>query len=285
MFWTAVPESFVLGSITVLLPFCLLASRSGRRSFGETADTVISAASLSITVTNWVSGVVCSLAVRPWRRAAQISANALVLVSSLWFVQSWWFLENDYFLGSGRVLELLRNEHPQVPEVMKVLLSDSVVMPQLDVAVNGPWRGLTVQSAALASSGLHGALATLLWWCLLCVGVWELYRSASFRALRAPFIAVIVSQLMVHVVVGKESFLYTMHALPLLVAVASCATSSRYRPVVLVATGLLVALAGLNNLDQFSRAAEHVDAIGRLTQAADSRVGHPFTGRLELVCE
>jgi hypothetical protein len=73
--------------------------------------------------------------------------------------------------------------------------------------------------------------------------------------------AVIAGQLALHLVIGKESFLYAMHIAPLLIAVAACGTLGRQRVVVLVMAASLVMTAGVNNWRQFERAVESVNAI------------------------
>ena len=60
VFWLTVPESYGLGSITLMLPLALLAAGAWRR-IPAGWWVAASAASLSITVTNWMSGLTAAL--------------------------------------------------------------------------------------------------------------------------------------------------------------------------------------------------------------------------------
>src|SRR5207237_7945406 len=69
----------------------------------------------------------------------------------------------------------------------------------------------------------------------------------------------LVSQLILHVVYGSETFLYSLHFAPLLVVLAALSTLTQARPLALVLASILIVSTGYNNGLQFNKAREHVN--------------------------
>jgi hypothetical protein len=256
MFWMAVPESFLPGAITLLLP--LWAAVRARR---ESSIALASAASLSVTITNWIAGLALAATALPRRRAVQVSANALVIVSALWFVQSWLFPENVYFLGSSRAIELAHNERPQPLQALVVMLSHSMVMPSLGAMADARWRGLTVQSASPAHDGAVAVIAVILWAAVLIAGARSFGSGPAPRAFRIVCLVTLAAQSL-HLVFGKETFLYVPHIMTLLIVVAAHGVFGRFRTAILAMAMALIVAAGVNNWRQFGAAAAFVQNIG-----------------------
>ena len=97
LFFFVVPETFGLGSLTILLAFLFVA----RTELSATAPgwyVVISTLSLSVTVTNWMFGVLAGFVTYPWKRVLQLSAYALCLAVVLWGVQKLLIPDWPFFL-------------------------------------------------------------------------------------------------------------------------------------------------------------------------------------------
>lgn len=259
MFWTAVPEVHLLASSTLMLPLIVVGLPARYR--GATWLTVASAASLSITVTNWMSGLAAALLERGWRRGTQIAVNAFVAVSVLWSVQALWFPRSTYFLGNRSVVDVVRGDGPTVVSGLMAWASHSVVMPLVgSVARDGFADGRTVQDAAALSSGPLGAAATAMWWMLLAWGIVCVVRTSS--SLRKLLVITLIGQLALHLRFGSETFLYSAQFAPLLIAVAAFGALGRNRRAILTLTVALIVVAGTNNWQQFQRAAGAVNTIG-----------------------
>jgi hypothetical protein len=99
-FWLTVPETYALGSFTILVPLGLVAL-SRYRSVPEWASVVASAGSLSITTTNWMAGWAAAAVSYPWRRAFLVTAKALAVVMLVWGVQKLVYPGVDFFIGEG----------------------------------------------------------------------------------------------------------------------------------------------------------------------------------------
>jgi hypothetical protein len=96
IFWFVVPETYTFGSYTILLAL-FIAALSQHRKIPEAWFVMMSAATLSMTLTNWMAGIIATFCSLPWRRAVQITVNAFCLVVVLWTVQKYLFPRRQFF--------------------------------------------------------------------------------------------------------------------------------------------------------------------------------------------
>lgn len=263
-FWFSVPETYGLGSLT-LLWVLLVGAVAVHRPVSDRLLLAASIASLAITVTNWVAGLALAVVQRPWRRALAIGAAAFAIVAAVSVAQRFLYrFAKFFFLGSSEEADYVNLErsgtvlnklaamfwHPlSLPEVLSV----PSVPPALD------W--ITVQLSAPASGGWAGVSALVLWSLLLAAGVVGLLRAARWRRFAAVLGITLGAQVLLHLIYGDETFLYAAHFLPLLLAVAVFATHAL--PPALAAA-MALAAAGLA---AFHNAATYEAAI-RLLQHA-----------------
>ena len=116
MFWFVAPESFLFGSVTILLAMTLAAAAK-HRPVSSPWYVAASVLTLSATVTNWMAGIIATIVNHSWKRSLQLTVNALVVVVLLWAVQkaifpaSLFFLQpanpGHYRLSSGEQLNVL----------------------------------------------------------------------------------------------------------------------------------------------------------------------------------
>jgi hypothetical protein len=253
MFWVPIPETYALGSVSVMAMLALCGwDPGGRRA---SAWYVAAAAfSLSVITTNWLTGFAGIVTRRRWRAALQIAANSLVVVVVLWAFQHVMFPTADFFLGSGvQHRYILPRGISGVPAVLRTMFVHAMVMPDIRVVAEPKWGTImSVQQAAIGSSGLLGAAATVVWAALFVLGAWTLVTRA--HAMRAPLALALSGHLLVYAVYGEETFLYSLLVVPLLIAIAAQATHTRLRPIVTpLAVGLTIVVAA-NNWTQFTRA-------------------------------
>ena len=257
LFWLPAAETYALGSASLLVPVALLAWDS-RRRMPDWCYVAASAASLSVTTTNWASGVIVPMVTRSTRAAIQIIANALVIVIAFWIVQVLVIPSVPFFLSAdpGRRF-IFPDAAGTLFTTTRALLFHSVVMPELGLVMEAHWgQRLTVQSSALGSSGLVGSAATVLWLGLLMAGlVATLARSRSSLPHRA-LLATLASQLILYTGYGEETFLYALHVAPLLVASASASTATRARRPLLLLAWVLIVLLAVNNVAALMHAAQ-----------------------------
>lgn len=257
LFWFSVPETFSIGSLTVLWVL-LVAALAVHRPVGDGLLLFASVASLAITVTNWVAGLALAACQRPWRGALRISAMAFVIVAALSVLQRFFYtFAKFFFLGSQE--EMLYVNVPQSGTVldklaamflhglsMPALLTKAAEAPRLD------W--LTVQFSAPGSGGPAGLAALGLWLLLLAAGVAGLVRSPAWHGFGKVLGVTLAVQVVLHLIYGEETFLYAAHFLPLLMALAVFAIRSplgRAAPVLAV---LCAGLAAFNNIAAYETA-------------------------------
>jgi hypothetical protein len=105
------------------------------------------------------------------------------VVCVLWAIQKWAFPATEFFLGPRYVVSFFFALTPQrIAEVLQVMLSHSVVMPEIGVMtgaeripVSSAARIMTIQKSVLGTGGILGLIATLAWCGLLGLGIWAAF--------------------------------------------------------------------------------------------------------------
>jgi hypothetical protein len=238
------------------------------------AWVLVSAATLSITVTNWSAGLAASVA--RWRLwpAAVISGIALALVIVLSLVQYRTFsdaalffrphamrAETNYtaFAGAKQTGFLVKlREWPLTPRLRSLLVT-TVVAPTAAVEIQDGDQVITNQTAAITDNAWYGVLAAVAWMLLLLCGVLGaglgLVRGTRLRPVAVGLGLMLLAQIGLHSVYGDPTFLYSAHFLPMLVLLAALSWFSPLRVVALVLAGVVVLAGGASNLRQFEAAA------------------------------
>lgn len=257
LFWFPVPETHTLASVTVLLPMLVFAV-AAHRAVPALVEVAASAASLAVTITNWMAGGLASLVRRPLRQAVGISAAALALVLALWGVQKLAVPQSGFLVGGGvGESHVLSPESRGVLHVAESFFLHTVVMPEITVADRpgaGKWPVMLVQPAHPGSAGGLSLVSAALWGALLLAGCVALVRLPGQPRLRLYLALLLVGQFAVFVLFGNETFLYAPNYLPVLIAVAALASLSAYRRVVVGAALLLAITNGVGNAAQLGRA-------------------------------
>jgi hypothetical protein len=261
LFWATVPETAAAGSATMLVALAL-AARASRGDVGDRALTIASAASLAVTVTNWMAGLAAAAMLRPRRRGLQATANALAIVVVLWCAQRVIVPRADFFFGySNEERYLLRPEAGGPLAALAVTVGSSMVLPQPGV-YDKPGRGpiLTVQHSGWRAQTVAGRVALVLWLTLLACGGWELARRRELRTAYVPLLLVLGGQLGLCALYGTESFLYALNVLPLLAGVAAAGTEGTLRRSVRAVVVALLILSGINNATRLAAARRYFTA-------------------------
>jgi hypothetical protein len=257
LFFFAVPETFLVGSITMMIALIWAAwDEAGRRSIF--VEVLVSAATLSVAVTNWMVGVLSTLYRRRTREALLITATALLAVVVLWSVQKSFFPNSPFFLTSTHDAE--RRDHMFCAEAVGLMhvawsfFAHTVVMPAINITErtgSGAWPILLTQASSPFSSGLIGNIALIAWIGLFIAGVAALLLLPMKPRLRLLLGSALLGQLLLHLIFGNETFLYSPHWLPILIAIAALATLTKWRVPVIAAALVLCGAAAVSNMSQF----------------------------------
>lgn len=267
LFWLTVPETMALGSASVLAAVTVgvLASE---RHVRERWLIAASAASLSITVTNWMAGLAASAISLRWKRALQVSANALALVVVLWAVQRVVVPHADFFIGySNEQRYFLRPEAQGPLTAVRVAVMNGMMMPRLSTTVK-PGRGsiLTVQGSRLRAQTALWLAGTSVWLIVVACGVFVSLVRKPGRPGERLVLVVAAGQLALDAIYGTETFLYTLNLIPLLVAAAAAGLESRARWAVRAGAVALLVMAVTNNAIRLR------EARGYFTPAVAERI-------------
>lgn len=259
-FWHTVPETWALGSLSILLSIALIAAAQHLK-LGLTWYLGASVFSLGITITNWMAGLAVSWVRLPWRRFLLVTVTTLGLVTIGWLLAKWVFpgTEAPSVLNSLKSSWILAPESGGPIHISKVLLLHSLVMPEFWIRpVFGQSGGVmfSVQGASPGSASVFGYLAVWLWGAMLILGLWGFVKSRLSREIRLVLGMILVGQLVLHLLFGKETFLFSLHILPLLILWGATVSLTSLRTLALVLCIMLIPLVGINNYMQFQKAAE-----------------------------
>ena len=281
IFWLPVPNSYTWGSWSIMLALALLLFAEQRR-FGAALYVVASAFTLSVTVTNWMAGLLTTVARWPIKQAVQLSINAFCLVVLLWGAQKTIFPSAEFFIGSRKEAHWIN--HPQSGAMHNIASSfafHTLIAPGIRFIDDDGYiqygddsfrlsQRLAFQFSSPGSAGPLGLVAVCLWSMLLLNGLWRLVTMERQLRFRLVLAALLLFELSLHMVYGEETFTYSLNFMPLLLAVAALGALGPGRPVVLVLAGLLALCAGLNNWQQFQLA---VESATHFTPQRDAMTG------------
>ena len=265
LFWLPVPTSYSWGSLSIMLALVLLLYTE-RRPIGASVYVVASALTLSFTVTNWMAGLLVSLARWPWKQAVQLSINALCLVVILWGVQKVIFPSSAFFIGQREEASFMN--HPQaggITNVASSIVFHSLVAPTVRFLKDDAYaqanadafrlsERLTFQFSTPGSGGPLGLVAVILWSGLLLNGLWRLVTLDHHLRFRLVLGSMLAFEVLLHMLYGEETFVYSLNFMPLLLAVAACGALAPGRRIVTGVAAVLVVCVALNNWQQFQAA-------------------------------
>jgi hypothetical protein len=270
-FWFAVPEVFAIGSLTIILALMLAPRAPNGNSLWRLG--MANVLTLSMTITNWSIGLVLAGVYLRWRQALLVVLSVTAITSLLWGVQRLAFPHSRYIATeSSRLTRFMHvpSAH-RIQDASRAFFVHTMVMPQLQIKNRGELQKvLSVQQSRVGSAHAWGHVAAVSWILLLLAGI-----LATFTAIRqSPLMRVVVVstalQLGLHIVFGGETFLYSMHFLPLLILFVVPATRSRFRVPILALSIIVAITSAINNQRQFSTASEFIRSMGELVTARKS---------------
>jgi hypothetical protein len=261
VFWFTVPTTYPAGLLSMLLALLLVAVGTARLK-SPVWDVPVNILTLSFTSTNWMAGLLVTFARWPIRVALGVVVAAACFAATLMVIQNFCFPSTPIWSVSYDDWRYFFHAHAGGPgRILPAFFAHSMVMPALGTAVHDSTPVLSIQHAAPASTGLFGLLAVILWAALLVLGGVTLYRRRQPARFCAVLALLIAGQLLLHLLYGRETFLYACHFGPLLVLVAAYGTLGRTRRLSLALAVALLVCAGVNNVQQFRAARARVQAI------------------------
>jgi len=254
MFWFPVPETFAPAALTVLLALAALLWHENTGRLSWIGCVLISALTLSMTVTNAAAGFLVCLVVLGWKRGLTAIASSLVLVAAGQFVTRLVFPHTAYFfLPEARESAYLFNPLAgSLGDRLAGFFLHGLIIPPIQQGYAGY---LSVQQAfASVPMPMPVLLGWGLWAVLLVAGTVGLLRGGRAK-LALVLIGMLLSQLALVLVFGQETFVYALQSGPLLVALAAFGCLMPFRRWVLAGAAMLALLAVVENGRRFTEAA------------------------------
>ena len=255
IFWFAVPETFASGSISILVSLAFIAFTRFRK-INWIWYIPLNIFTLSITITNWMAGIIITYIKLSFRKFIITLALTLIIVFCLWLFQATLFPAVHQLIPTegGNILTA---QAGGVLNSLKAVLAHSMIAPTLllrpDMSVGSSLLILSFQGAKLGSGSVWGAIALIPWAFLLCLGVRSFFIANIDPSFRLALVIILVGQVLLHLIYGFEAFLYSLHFLPLIIIFASLTTLTRYRKIALTLALLVIPLAFMNNGVQFKK--------------------------------
>ncbi len=251
VFWFTVPETYPFGSLSILLAlgFAMLTEYYQISSLWY---ILVSTLTLSFTTTNWMVGILATAVNHRPKQSLQITVNAFALVTVLWGVQKYLFPSAVFFLGDKEEKKYLYvfKSASDYSRVIQSFFSHTLVMPEIglqELSKGLYYQSMLTQASSPGSGSFWGACAVGLWIALLGLGLWGFFSSKKHTKFRIVLGFSLLGQLALHLVYGNETFLYSLHFLPLLIILAAFSVLTSTRLIALILAGILVICTGINN--------------------------------------
>ena len=253
IFWFTTSETYAWGSLSIVGAL-VFAALSERRSFPAAAYVVIMIATASVTITNGVVGAVATLANLRWKRTLLAGIAALVVLFALSLLQKAVFPTASLLLSSNSE-EATYLMDPKLGGPLRagsVFLFHSIVMPALRLVDHNGHPMLSVQMSLPGSGSIVAVLAVVIWGALLILGLWAAVTLKTGRNLRLTVCLSLLAQFLLHLVYGDETFLYSLHYMPLLLVLSSFVLQTRLRNVGMALGLVLLPLIASTNIQALS---------------------------------
>lgn len=265
IFWFTIPETYPFGSLTLLLALGIVALAPIHK-LSPWWYVAVSALTLGITITNWIAGILATFVNHRLKQSLLITLQAFGVVALLVVVQKLIF--PAFNAGFLRLWDNVNSEATSTGilvsaaggplHVLKCIIFDTIVMPLIQVVENSNkfphWSRMTIQLSPPGSGSIWGYIAVIAWIALLSLGVWAFFSLKQHGKFRIVLGLTLLGQIGLHLLYGDETFLHSLHFLPLLVVLAALSTLTRMRLLALGLAGVLVLSTGVNNLEKFAQA-------------------------------
>lgn len=277
IFWLIIPESFPLASLTFILGLIFVAVAQFR-PFTGAWYIAINVITVSITITNSMVGILATLVNNRWKKSIQIFVGSLLLATGLWILQRIVFTNSGFPFQPGTFIGEKKFIAPASGGTLSFLSAffyQTMVMPAtqfVDFAIRPDWIKIEASLLAPTSGSAWGTAAIVSWTALLGLGLWAFVSIKQHNKLRIVLGLTLLAQIAMHSIYGAdETFIYSLHFIPLLLTVVAFSLLTRLRIISLILAVILIVSAGINNRAQFTAIAANLWNYGTPQQQVESQ--------------
>ncbi len=254
--WYTVIEIAAFNGLSVCVVLAALARGPALRARWW---VLASAASLSMTVTNWSAGLAATGASWPVRRAVLITVAALGLVMTLSLAQRVIYPTAAVFFNPGALSEeksytALSAKHWSATDNLRSALVYAAVAPAPVIEKTDGTSVVTNQTQGPATAGVVGTAAMGAWVLLLACGV--VGAAKAPRPVVLGLGLMIAGQVVLDLAYGELTFLYVANIMPMLALLAACSWFGPARYVGVALAGVVATAGAYSNVAQFTGAAD-----------------------------
>ncbi|MBE7731950.1 hypothetical protein [Devosia faecipullorum] len=291
LFWYSVPETFPFGANTLLIALHAAISGRPQSRLGYLGHALASLATFSMTITNWVAGMIAtatafSMLDRPLRTLSElmrgrpeqwvrlksvflITASVLAVAVPIALLQNEIFGEASVFFYPPHLLnetEFMFDYRFSNPFMRPfVMLLSPIVVGTVET-----WHdGTRLMADNFIPGTWYGLIALGLWIALLLGGLWTAlnqFRDPSRDDAPARRLAIAASlsllfMIVLHLVFGYLIFLYVPHTLPYVLSIVGLLFLTPARNPARILTIALIVFALIHNLETLRASVAFIDTL------------------------
>lgn len=260
LFWIAIPETFLLGSLTILI----VTASAFLKSNNPYIYSFVNAISLVATVTNWMAGLILTFLNFNLKTFTRITFDALIIVTIMSAIQHVLFPSSSFFMFiMGESRYVFMEEAGTFIDKLRVFFFHSIIMPEFlvsDYPQSPIGIKLSIQLSKLATLMSLPGILIITWSTLFSIGIYSLFKWNENVKVKHYLLLLIIGQSGLHLFYGDETFLYSLHWLPLLIFIAALGTKGRLKNFVRCLSVLFVVGLSFNNINQLISATNIVNS-------------------------
>jgi hypothetical protein len=251
MYWLPIPESFVLGSVSMMVSLIWLMSKRGPHD--ALTGPLQSMFALSFTLTNWMAGLWAAVLALGPRRAIWVSVVAFAAVSALSIPQKLVFPSAGHPFNFKHETDYMWDRETSVPDRLATI---SQPLLAAKAQTTEDVRGQTVLEIGPYTPSTLLIASVLGWLALVILAVEAFVAGAVPPRARAFLFVIVAAQLLLHAVYGYTYHLYSLHFLPFGLLILGAALLGRRRRLALVVVGLTALVSGAYNFQHLADATQ-----------------------------
>jgi hypothetical protein len=224
IFWSGICERFPLGSASILAVTAGVAYYSKKGRMPVMAAISLNVISLSITITNWMFGLLMTLSFFKIKTAIKVALLGFLLMAFFWLLEDLFIEQRNSLIhvNSWNQHFIFHSYPGSFFQKLITFLGHTVVIPSIHPYGFSEGIGaeahemLGVAHAKLGSGTLLGGLLATTWG-LALIGAGVLWWLKTNKSIFDRFLLLaILGQVAFHMVYGVELFLYGLHIAPLI---------------------------------------------------------------------
>jgi len=265
VFWLSIPERHSFGSVSLALGLLLLAAARDSEKWREWLVGSAFFVTLGMLITNSALALLAGIKMLPWRKCVRACYHAFAVMAILCTAASVYVPLSSFIGLSPHDRSYAHMATPSVAvRVAKNLFVHNYVAPHYTIVNSSalyPIPVVSFERAALFSTGTPGTWATLLWLGMLGLAVVGVLFAKGDPLTGFALPLYILAQFCLHVMYGKETFLYAANSVTVMIALCAAGARSRVRWPGIALAVAFAAAAWWNNTQQFEAIAAYTRAL------------------------